>query len=323
MNPKPPPTTIYQSTVMPRTDHPFSGSRSRSSTVSSAGSPLAASRLLSGTAEPGPSTIEPISMNFDTSTSSRSPRDKRRRSSTASLEGQHLEDGGAVEDGVPAKRRRLSNDARPSAPAFLSDFNRADRFQEFQEGSSRARPLSYSFEELDGAIDVDALTDTASPPPQSLRYTDGSFLSQNSFTEEELHPITSTPQPPTPPPPPPPVRPKVEPLSPYNCPICFSPPTHATLTPCGHVCCGDCLFAAVKSSIERAAYHGPIAQAARYVVSSITIILPGPKSSASPTSWLNERLLLYLFQCADFVTWVIDVRSAELTSLDGMVKAEA
>ncbi|KAH7884896.1 hypothetical protein F5I97DRAFT_1515139 [Phlebopus sp. FC_14] len=42
-----------------------------------------------------------------------------------------------------------------------------------------------------------------------------------------------------------------EPLAEYTCPICFSPPTNATLTPCGHICCGSCLFAAVKSTIRR------------------------------------------------------------------------
>ncbi|KAG6370835.1 hypothetical protein JVT61DRAFT_11047 [Boletus reticuloceps] len=42
-----------------------------------------------------------------------------------------------------------------------------------------------------------------------------------------------------------------EPLSTYTCPICFSSPTNATLTPCGHLCCGQCLFTAVKSTIRR------------------------------------------------------------------------
>ncbi|KAF9071548.1 hypothetical protein BDP27DRAFT_510908 [Rhodocollybia butyracea] len=31
-------------------------------------------------------------------------------------------------------------------------------------------------------------------------------------------------------------------LSTYTCPICFCPPTNATMTPCGHVACGSCLF---------------------------------------------------------------------------------
>lgn len=45
-------------------------------------------------------------------------------------------------------------------------------------------------------------------------------------------------------------------LSSYTCPICFSPPTNATLTPCGHVCCGVCLFTAVKSTLQRGAFMG-------------------------------------------------------------------
>ncbi|KAK0470345.1 uncharacterized protein EV420DRAFT_1256683 [Desarmillaria tabescens] len=45
---------------------------------------------------------------------------------------------------------------------------------------------------------------------------------------------------------------ELEPLSSYNCPICFTPPTNATLTPCGHICCGSCLFTAVKVAKRRA-----------------------------------------------------------------------
>ncbi|KAF8149075.1 hypothetical protein B0H34DRAFT_679384 [Crassisporium funariophilum] len=45
---------------------------------------------------------------------------------------------------------------------------------------------------------------------------------------------------------------KSELLSGYTCPICFSPPTNATLTPCGHICCGVCLFTAVKTTMQRA-----------------------------------------------------------------------
>ncbi|KAJ7102929.1 hypothetical protein C8R44DRAFT_640684 [Mycena epipterygia] len=52
-----------------------------------------------------------------------------------------------------------------------------------------------------------------------------------------------------------PSPPRVEPeqLSAYSCPICFFPPTNATLTPCGHVCCGSCLFTAVKTMTQRGA----------------------------------------------------------------------
>ncbi|KAI0706541.1 hypothetical protein C8Q76DRAFT_771103 [Earliella scabrosa] len=50
---------------------------------------------------------------------------------------------------------------------------------------------------------------------------------------------------------------EVEPLAAYTCPICFSPPTYATITPCGHVLCGECLFTAVKTTIQRGAYTLP------------------------------------------------------------------
>lgn len=49
-----------------------------------------------------------------------------------------------------------------------------------------------------------------------------------------------------------------EPLSAYTCPICFSPPTRATLTPCGHICCGECLFTAVKTTMQRAGHAVPL-----------------------------------------------------------------
>jgi hypothetical protein len=65
---------------------------------------------------------------------------------------------------------------------------------------------------------------------------------------------------------PPPVPSAPEPLAAYACPVCFTPPTRATLLPCGHVCCGECVFAAVKTMQRRNQYapdaHG--VNAARY-----------------------------------------------------------
>lgn len=58
---------------------------------------------------------------------------------------------------------------------------------------------------------------------------------------------------------PPPVPSKAEPLSAFNCPICFTPPTRATLLPCGHVCCGECLFTSVKT-MQRRNQYAPGAQ---------------------------------------------------------------
>jgi len=59
-------------------------------------------------------------------------------------------------------------------------------------------------------------------------------------------------------------------LSSNTCPICFSTITNACLTPCGHVLCGSCLFASVKSGIQRALdMHVPIGgegTSARYAV---------------------------------------------------------
>jgi hypothetical protein len=52
----------------------------------------------------------------------------------------------------------------------------------------------------------------------------------------------------------PPHRP--EPLAQYTCPVCFCPPTKATLTPCGHILCGRCLFTAVKTTIRRGIWIG-------------------------------------------------------------------
>lgn len=62
-------------------------------------------------------------------------------------------------------------------------------------------------------------------------------------------------------------------LSTYTCPICFCPPTNASLVLCGHVFCGSCLFIAVKSTLKRGMEPDGIA---RY----------GPHSQTPAESWL-------------------------------------
>ncbi|KAI0303698.1 hypothetical protein B0F90DRAFT_1708299 [Multifurca ochricompacta] len=47
------------------------------------------------------------------------------------------------------------------------------------------------------------------------------------------------------------LRSEPELLHTYTCPICFSSPTNATLTPCGHIMCGECLFTAVGAAAAR------------------------------------------------------------------------
>ncbi|TFY61012.1 hypothetical protein EVG20_g7214 [Dentipellis fragilis] len=59
-----------------------------------------------------------------------------------------------------------------------------------------------------------------------------------------------------PPSPPAPAGAEPEPLHTYTCPICFCPPSNATLTPCGHILCGECLFTAVSSAVRRTGVGG-------------------------------------------------------------------
>ncbi|KAG8991461.1 hypothetical protein FRB94_008853 [Tulasnella sp. JGI-2019a] len=42
----------------------------------------------------------------------------------------------------------------------------------------------------------------------------------------------------------------------YSCPICFSAPTAAVITPCGHVTCGACLFSSVEVAQKRSRSMG-------------------------------------------------------------------
>lgn len=63
-------------------------------------------------------------------------------------------------------------------------------------------------------------------------------------------------------------------LSQYTCPICFCPPTNATMTLCGHVACGSCLFTAVKTAMRRENMMGAASRedgGPRCVVQSITL----------------------------------------------------
>ena len=64
---------------------------------------------------------------------------------------------------------------------------------------------------------------------------------------------TRTPEPPAP---------ISESISEFTCPVCFSPPTFATATLCGHVMCGECLFSAVRAQIQQNPY-GPERNVAR------------------------------------------------------------
>jgi hypothetical protein len=87
------------------------------------------------------------------------------------------------------------------------------------------------------------------PPPRSHSAPPRSPVIDGS-TRAHLLPLPSS------------LPPEPEPLHTYSCPICFSSPTNATLTPCGHIMCGECLFTAVGAAAVR---MGIAALAARYV----------------------------------------------------------
>lgn len=71
-----------------------------------------------------------------------------------------------------------------------------------------------------------------------------------------------------------PTKPAADPLSDYTCPICFPAPTNATITPCDHICCGSCLFAAAKAGIQHAGMeHHPGANGGRGVPQAWYVLL--------------------------------------------------
>ncbi|EPQ53917.1 hypothetical protein GLOTRDRAFT_94341 [Gloeophyllum trabeum ATCC 11539] len=126
--------------------------------------------------------------------------------------------------------RMISESESTAGPALSSSL--------FPGPSSSRVPLPYA--RAEEPIDVDSFSAEPTPPaPASSSSSSKSKLP--APTLPVAPPLSTAPDPP----------PTIEPLSAFNCPICFCPPTHATLTPCGHVCCGECLFTAVKTALAR------------------------------------------------------------------------
>lgn len=98
-----------------------------------------------------------------------------------------------------------------------------------------------------------ALTLPGLPPtPTAPSDSPSSPISLRSLSAPPTSPIvTSVTHGPRPLPLPTSLPPEPEPLHTYACPICFASPTNATLTPCGHIMCGECLFTAVGSAAAR------------------------------------------------------------------------
>ena len=40
-------------------------------------------------------------------------------------------------------------------------------------------------------------------------------------------------------------------LSSYKCPICLCPPTNISVTPCGHIFCGSCLYDSLSTNLRQ------------------------------------------------------------------------
>ncbi|KAI0648641.1 hypothetical protein C8Q79DRAFT_904800 [Trametes meyenii] len=87
---------------------------------------------------------------------------------------------------------------------------------------------------------------------------------------------------------------EVEPLASYTCPICFSPPTYATITPCGHVLCGDCLFTAVKTTIQRGAYTLPAGERMTARCPVCRAVIPGWDGKGGGVIGLRPRAVFSL-----------------------------
>ncbi|KAF8273300.1 hypothetical protein EI94DRAFT_1299043 [Lactarius quietus] len=97
-------------------------------------------------------------------------------------------------------------------------------------------------------------TAASTPPgvPRAQSDSPPSPISLRSLSAPPTPPIiTGVAQVPRPLPSPTSLPPEPEPLHTYACPICFASPTNATLTPCGHIMCGECLFTAVGSAVAR------------------------------------------------------------------------
>lgn len=189
----------------------------------------------------------------------------------------------------PRKRRRLGR-AETSATIISSEReNRADEPGPSMRTRSRsgtsasrqnaAQPPPPQPPQGPSPIDVDALP---SSPEARL----------NKAPPKKRKRSESPPAPKPSDPIPLPTRAEAEPLASYVCPVCFSPPTRATMTPCGHVCCAECLFTAVHSTIERAVYHGPAAQRAKCPVCRATI--PGWDGKGRGVIGLKSRVVYSL-----------------------------
>ncbi|KAL5639618.1 hypothetical protein ACGC1H_006284 [Rhizoctonia solani] len=68
-------------------------------------------------------------------------------------------------------------------------------------------------------------------------------------------------------------------LSEYMCPICFSPPTAAVVTLCGHIMCGGCLYGAITA---RGAPAQKLCPVCRTPIPNLQFTIPPPTIPERP-----------------------------------------
>ncbi|KAB5589435.1 hypothetical protein CTheo_7129 [Ceratobasidium theobromae] len=68
-------------------------------------------------------------------------------------------------------------------------------------------------------------------------------------------------------------------LSEYMCPICFSPPKSALITPCGHILCGPCLHGAISARPPASQPQCPVC---RTPIPNLRFTIPEPAPIPDP-----------------------------------------
>jgi hypothetical protein len=240
--------------------------------------------------------VDPCSVNVTTtsrdhssSSSSVPPQPNPLTTATTSSSSTSTKDG---EMDLPSSSSSSSSNRAPG-PALLSNLNTSPPSSSlWRTTQTPASPVtSASLQKIINDVNVEpnvtgrrsttmptTTTALASPPPRLSTTTSSIKRKRDSSPDIEIVEISSLPPPAkkkdkgkgkarafsiSPSPSQPPIESTTtqpqnqeESLSEYTCPICFFPPSNATLTPCGHVCCGSCLFTAVKTTLQRGVSMG-------------------------------------------------------------------
>ncbi|SPO40209.1 uncharacterized protein PSFLO_05691 [Pseudozyma flocculosa] len=124
-----------------------------------------------------------------------------------------------------------------TADARTGDYASAtDRDRERHRAARATRDGSVSSDESDGVIDLSVSTQATPAQRTITKYR----LRNSKLTMPQRSPPRTKP---------PPIE---HPLaSTFTCPICLCPPAKASITPCGHVFCGGCLFDALKAQARQ------------------------------------------------------------------------